>query len=143
MQNETIGAIAHAPSLTWVVRQTDILQVVVPAQHARDDHRALGSDLIPLEEEFPDASLTGDEGIAEHSKDLGIDAHSVEVDRRDGFVEVLATPRDEGTYSLVLDPFEALRVGIVRERQADLDEGYCHISHFLYLNQKAPPSLVR
>jgi hypothetical protein len=128
--NETVGATAHAPSLTWVVRQTNILQMAVPAQHARDHHRAVGSDLIPLEEEFSDASLTGDEGIAEHAQDRGIDARSVEVDRRDGLVEIFATPWYEGSYSLVLDPFEALRGGIVRERQADLDEGYCHIPHF-------------
>lgn len=105
------------------MRQIDILQMLVLTQYACAHDGTLRADLIPLEEEFLNSSLAADEGIAQHAEDLRIDAEVVEVESRDGLVEILQpgeVPRDEGTDSLVLDPLFALCVGVVRERQSDL-----------------------
>ena len=69
--------------------------------------------------------MAADEGIAHHAKNLGIDAEAVEVERRDGLVEIRQSgevPRDERPDSFILKSLLALRVGVVRERQSDLED---------------------
>ena len=69
--------------------------------------------------------MAADEGIAQYAKNLGIDAEAIEVERCDRPVEILQSsevPRDEGPDSFELKSLLALRVGVVRARQSNLED---------------------
>lgn len=133
------------PSLTWIMGQTNFLQMAISTQYPSEASGSLRSNPVVLKIQLLDVRLATYQWAAQQPQYRGVHSKTIEVERRYGYVAVVQTgdvSRNEGSDALVLDALLPLDLEDLRKRYGVLDQCNGYVPHFMLAPNRGSPEIA-